>query len=105
MVDAGQRGIEISKHIAQTIGIAQAFGRGEDALDNGLSQRRRSLELRTVLLVTGRALGELTAQGILAIGRHYPVEGMARRLLTDLYLRITLYELLTEGRHTQYAAP
>ena len=97
VVDAGQGGIEVGEHIAQTIGIAQAFGRGEDALDDGLIQRRTGLEFRTVLLVAGRALGELTAQRVLTIGRHYPVEGMARRLLADLDCRVALYEFLTEG--------
>ena len=104
MTDAGQGGIEVGEHIAETVDICESLCRGEHALDDGLRQRGGSLELGTILLIAGRALGELATQGILTIGRYYPVEGVARRLLTDLDLRIALHEFLTEGRHAQHAA-
>ena len=105
MTDAGQGGIEVGEHIAETVYICESLRRGEHALDDGLRQRRGSLELGTILLVAGCALGELATQGILTVCRHHPVEGVARRLLTDLDLRIALHQFLTEGRHTQYTAP
>ena len=104
MTDTGQGGIEVGEHIAETVYICESLRRGEHALDDGLRQRRGSLELGTILLVARCALGELATQGILTIGGHHPVEGVARRLLTDLDLRIALYQLLAEGGHAQYAA-
>ena len=83
----------------------QSLGRGEGTTDNRFAQVVVVLKLVAVLLETGLVAGEVATGGILTVGRHHTVEGEARRLLANLYLGITLHQLLTEACHADDATP
>ncbi len=70
-----------------------------------MMSRSGPLKLVAVGLVARFGLGVVVLHGVLPVGGHHAVEGEARRLLPDLYLRVALHQFLAESRHADYAAP
>ena len=103
---AGQRGVEIDEVVSDALKVArQTVGAGEHPLHHLVAQRFVKLEPVLVALPAGRVSAELALQRVLVVGGHHAVERLACRLLTHFNLRVTLHQLLAEGRHAEHAAP